>query len=155
MLPYGGTPIRARLRAEGRLKGGIADPDYDFLDPGLGRFHRLLARMTDPWTRAAGLSHELNWAWNEVAVIDRLVGPVDGHAAYRADLADLTRESNAALLGTVERCADLADAGDWSWFAPDRAADERRRLGFRLVAMRDAFVSRNQAVLLAAIGAGR
>ena len=33
MLPYAGTPIEARLRNEGRLKGTITQPDYGFGDP--------------------------------------------------------------------------------------------------------------------------
>lgn len=33
MLPYAGTPIENELRKAGRLKGSLAQPDYDFLDP--------------------------------------------------------------------------------------------------------------------------
>jgi hypothetical protein len=32
MLPYGGTPIRDRLAKEGRLRGDLTRPDYDFLE---------------------------------------------------------------------------------------------------------------------------
>jgi radical SAM superfamily enzyme YgiQ (UPF0313 family) len=42
MLAYGGKPIRARLAEEGRLRGDVTRPDYDFLDPRLDDFHRLL-----------------------------------------------------------------------------------------------------------------
>jgi anaerobic magnesium-protoporphyrin IX monomethyl ester cyclase len=31
MLPYGGTPIRDQLQLEGRLRGNVTHPDYDFL----------------------------------------------------------------------------------------------------------------------------
>ena len=38
MLPYSGTPIERRLRAEDRLFGTYLEPDYRFLDPKLDRF---------------------------------------------------------------------------------------------------------------------
>lgn len=40
MLPYAGTPIRERLRAEGRLAGTEFAPDYKFLDPRLDLFYQ-------------------------------------------------------------------------------------------------------------------
>ena len=42
MLPYAGTPIEARLRAEGRLRGTPARPDYGYLDPRLDGFEALV-----------------------------------------------------------------------------------------------------------------
>jgi hypothetical protein len=39
MLPYAGTPIRAKLEAEGRLLGTPFEPDYRFLDPKLDIFY--------------------------------------------------------------------------------------------------------------------
>jgi anaerobic magnesium-protoporphyrin IX monomethyl ester cyclase len=39
MLPYAGTPIERRLRAEGRLLGTQFEPDYKFLDPKLDLFY--------------------------------------------------------------------------------------------------------------------
>ena len=44
MLPYGGTPIRDQLAKEGRLRGDSRIPDYDFLDPRINEYHRLLTR---------------------------------------------------------------------------------------------------------------
>ena len=38
-LPYAGTPIADKLRAEGRLLGSQFDPDYNFLDPRLDHFY--------------------------------------------------------------------------------------------------------------------
>ncbi|TAH38032.1 MAG: radical SAM protein [Planctomycetota bacterium] len=39
MLPYAGTPLRAKLEQEGRLLGTPFDPDYHFLDPKLDFFY--------------------------------------------------------------------------------------------------------------------
>ena len=39
MLPYAGTPLKAKLEAEGRLLGTPFEPDYRFLDPKLDIFY--------------------------------------------------------------------------------------------------------------------
>ncbi|MCY4336434.1 MAG: radical SAM protein [Litoreibacter sp.] len=39
MLPYSGTPVERKLKAEGRLEGSGFEPDYKFLDPKLDRFY--------------------------------------------------------------------------------------------------------------------
>ena len=58
MLPYGGTPIRDRLRAEGRLRGDVRRPDYAFLDPRLNDFHaRLDPRSSRGCTEMAFLTN--------------------------------------------------------------------------------------------------
>ena len=38
MLPYDGTAIKDQLALEGRLRGDVINPDYDFLDPRLDGF---------------------------------------------------------------------------------------------------------------------
>jgi radical SAM superfamily enzyme YgiQ (UPF0313 family) len=45
MLPYAGTPIEDQLIREGRLKGTIAEPDYDFVDPRLDWYAFLVKRI--------------------------------------------------------------------------------------------------------------
>lgn len=39
MLPYAGTPLKAKLEREGRLLGTAFEPDYRFLDPKLDLFY--------------------------------------------------------------------------------------------------------------------
>ena len=58
MLPYGGTPIRDQLAREGRLRGDVTHPDYDFLDLRLNDYHRLLdaAVATGCTTRVCPIS---------------------------------------------------------------------------------------------------
>jgi radical SAM superfamily enzyme YgiQ (UPF0313 family) len=50
MLPYGGTPIRDQLAKGGRLRGDLTHPDYDFLDPRLNEYYRLLSVAIRPWS---------------------------------------------------------------------------------------------------------
>ncbi len=60
MLPYSGTPIERKLRAEGRLEGSGFEPDYKFLDPKLDRFYAWMLETfhTRNFTNE-GLSHLL------------------------------------------------------------------------------------------------
>lgn len=44
MLPYAGTPIKAKLEKEGRLLGTPFEPDYKFIDPKLDLFYDWMLR---------------------------------------------------------------------------------------------------------------
>ncbi len=153
MLPYGGTPIRDRLREEGRLRGDVTRPDYDFLDPRLNEYHRLLDGAVSGWIHGEGVSHQLNWAWHELEIAARLVGKLDGERGYRAALAGLTRRSNEELFGFVEETSVAFERGDRSLLAPETTEGRCRAIQSDLLALRNAFVARNQdAVLSAALG---
>jgi anaerobic magnesium-protoporphyrin IX monomethyl ester cyclase len=155
MLPYGGTPIRARLAEEGRLRGDVTRPDYTFLDPRLDDFHRLLDRAAGHWIHGEGVSHRLNWAWHELTVARRLVDKLEGLAEYRHELAALTARSNAQLLDWVEQASRAFQRGDARLLSAGVTTPWCRQLDADLIQIRDAFVSRNQTELLAAIEAGR
>lgn len=156
MLPYDGTPIKDLLASEGRLKGDVTAPDYDFLDPRLDDFYRELAH----WVEMTGWIHghealtpQLNWAWNETAVLARLFPGLSDLGAYERRLRELTRESNELLFDLVEGVAGAHSGG-----APYTAepAALRRRCGAileRLLRERNAFVARHQTVLLEALKA--
>ena|ERR1051326_2315221 len=45
MIPYDGTPIKDQLVQDGRLKGDICHPDYDFLVPRVDAFFHALNEM--------------------------------------------------------------------------------------------------------------
>ncbi len=45
MLPYAATPVEERLRKEGRMKGTLSQPDYDFLDPRLDWYSLYVAMV--------------------------------------------------------------------------------------------------------------
>ena len=73
MLPYGGTPIRDQLAKEGRLRGDLTHPDYDFLDLRINEYHRLLTQAVRPWIHKQGLSYSLSYVWRR-AGDDRAAG---------------------------------------------------------------------------------
>lgn len=155
MLPYGGTPIRDRLREEGRLRGDVTRPDYDFIDARLNEYHRLLDAAAGGWIHGEGVSHQLNWAWNEITLIDRVVGALDGASDYRRDLAALTASSNDALFRFVEESSLAFEAGDASALTTERTGPACARVEEELLRIRNAFVMRHQDRLLEAIAATR
>src|SRR5260370_40522176 len=114
MLPYGGTPIRDALRNEGRLRGDLTRPDYDFLDVRLNEFYRLLTPTVRPWIHKQGLIYQLDYAWDEFTTVTRLARGLQGAEEYRKALQSLTKESNERLFQHVEECLDGFEQGDHS-----------------------------------------
>ncbi len=153
MLPYGGTPIRDRLQMEGRLRGDLTHPDYDFLDLRLNEYYQLLRRAARVWIHDDGLSHELNWAWDELETIRRLVPDAQGVAAYRAALTSLTAESNDQLFRLVEGSSTAFERGDRSLLDPAAARGQYEASRGHLLDLRNRFVADNLGVLLDATSA--
>lgn len=154
MIPYDGTPIKDELVRTGRLKGDVCQPGYDFLDPRLDRFYDALTRVVDltGWVHGYGsLSPQINLAWTEVAVLERLFPPLAGMSAYKEALRALTRASNDVLFRIVEDTASAFSesiANPWSKELLDANC---RRFLERLVQMRDGFMLRHQDELLRAL----
>lgn len=155
MLPYGGTPIRARLAEEGRLRGDVTRPDYTFLDPRLDDFHRLLDRAAGHWIHGEGVSHRLNWAWHELNVARRLVEGLEGLGDYRRELAELTARSNDQLLGWVDQVSRDFERGDTSLLSAEVTMPWCQRIDGDLLEIRDAFFWLNRDLLMVAIEAGQ
>lgn len=150
MVPYDGTPIKDELQRQGRLKGDVCDPDYDFLDPRLAGLFHDLQRLTGlgGWTHGQrALTPALETAWIELAVVRRLFPAARGVPAYRQALRALTRQSNALLLDMVAEVCDAHEAGrPHRWTAQTLATRTQRLLG-RVLALRDGFVARNEDLL--------
>jgi len=153
MLPYGGTPIRAALRAEGRLRGDITRPDYDFLDLRLNDFYRLLTPTVRPWIHRKGLTYQLDYAWDEFTTLTRLVRGLQGADEYRQALQSLTSESNHRLFQHVEECLDSFEQGDASRMAVGPAETYCENGVQRLLAIRNTFVARNVQLLVDKVSA--
>ncbi len=154
MLPYGGTPIRRRLLEEGRLRGDVTRPDYTFLDARLNEYYRRLHAAARPWLDGGGLSHELNWAREELETASRLVGGLRGVRGYLQALAALTAESNAQLFALVEDSSRaFEDAHDTSLLDVAAAQDACERIRTRLLQLRNGFVFANSDALMAEVNA--
>lgn len=158
MIPYDGTPIKETLVREGRFRGDVGDPDYDFLDPRITDYYHALKRIVEVtgWIHGhRALSPSINFAWNEVAVLERLFPELPDTGAYRAALREVTRGSNDLLFRVVEDlAAAYAEGAPHAWSAAALRQAGARFLE-RLVAERNAFVARHQAVLMEALQAER
>jgi radical SAM superfamily enzyme YgiQ (UPF0313 family) len=153
MLPYGGTPIRDALRKEGRLRGDVTHPDYDFLDLRLNEFHRRLVPTVRPWIYKEGLSYQLNYAWDELETIRRLAPAVKGVAEYRDELQRMTADSNDRLLLYVEECLNAFEVGDDSPLRSNAPQIYCREGGGRLLDTRNRFVAENVDLLMETVSA--
>jgi anaerobic magnesium-protoporphyrin IX monomethyl ester cyclase len=154
MVPYDGTPIKDDLERLGRLKGDVCRPDYDFLDPRLDDFYRELSHVIDVtgWTHGyRALSPQLNYAWDEVAILELLFPAVLGMAAYKEALRKITRNSNEALFQVVEDTSYVYSHGRPRRWSPEELRLLCESFVNRLVKDRDAFILRNQDLLLDAL----
>jgi len=151
MLPYGGTPIRDLLRLEGRLRGDLTHPDYDFLDLRLNEYYPLLHQAVRPWIHNQGLSYELNYAWDELEMVSRLVPQVRGQEPYRRALRLLAAESNERLFGLVEESSSAFERGDGWQVDPISVNDYCETGRSRLLDLRNAFVAKNVELLMEAV----
>ena len=151
MIPYDGTPIKDQLEREGRLRGDVCTPDYDFLDPRLNECYLALKSLVDVtgWIHGHGaLSHQLNWIWNETGVLERLFPPLAGIEAYKADLRAVTRNANELLFAVVEGVAREYEGGERPRFTPELLRPEVDRFLTQLVSTRNEFIMRHQDVML-------
>jgi anaerobic magnesium-protoporphyrin IX monomethyl ester cyclase len=152
MLPYGGTPIRELLRSEGRLRGDLTHPDYDFHDLRLNEYHRLLSLTARPWIHNNGLSYQLNYAWDELETFKRLVPEAQGYKGYGAALRKLTALSNEKLFRLVEESSIAFEHGGRSCFDPDAAGRNCEELRSQLTDIRNRFVADNVELISHAAG---
>lgn len=151
MLPYDGTPIKDDLERAGRLRGDVCNPSYNFLDPRLDAFYDELARTVDVtgWVHGyRALSPQLNWVWNEVAILDRLFPQLPGMRAYRKRVREITRESNEMLFHVVEKLSDVYADGAANTLSTSVLHAHCRRWIADLVRERNDFIFRNEETLV-------
>jgi hypothetical protein len=151
-LPYGGTPIRDLLDKEGRLRGDLTHPDYNFLDLRLNDYYRLLSQTVRPWIHNEGLSYQLNYAWDEFETVRRLVPDVEGCDTYAAALRSLTCDSNERLFRLVEESSLAFERGDQSPLDCDAVGVYCRQAEAQLVSIRNQFIADNIYVLMNTAG---
>ncbi|HMG72228.1 MAG TPA: radical SAM protein [Pyrinomonadaceae bacterium] len=154
MVPYDGTPIKDELVRTGRLRGGVCDPDYDFLDPRLEEFYKGLTGVVNVngWIHGLkAVTSQLDWAWHEVTVMERLGPALPGMNRYKKKLREITKTSNHLLLSVVEDLSYVySDGKENPWDAAE-VETFRQRVLDDLITMRDEFVYRHQTALLEAL----
>src|SRR5262249_10240605 len=152
--PYDGTPIKDQLASEGRLRGDVCNPDYDFLDPRIELFFRRVneALNVTGWIHGLqALSPQLKFAWNELAVMGRFTPSLPNLGGYRNWLQRITRDSNETLMRVVEDLVAVCRDGKEQTFSPDELAMRCNAYVEELLRERNTFVLTSQDQLLAAI----
>ena len=154
MLPYAGTPIEERLAKEGRLRGSVDNPDYDFLDTRLNSYFEALNDLVADWIQGSNaLVNQLNFAWQEYWVIRRLFPPVTGLHAYERFLRSITRRSNDFLLNLVGEVGHAFEDGHGRVPSSAEVQPASKCFAEQLLEKRNAFILRNQQTMLACLEA--
>ena len=111
----------------------------------------LLDRAVAHWVHNGGVSHEINWAWDELKTVERLVPGLVKVPEYSNALTELTVDSNERLFDLVETSSRAYEAGDTR--GPDliAAQNETSRIRTELITLRNNFVRENASTLLDAI----
>jgi hypothetical protein len=151
MIPYDGTPIKETLAREGRLRGDVCNPDYDFLDGRVSDYYFALKRIVDVtgWIHGhRALSPSINFAWNEVAILEKLFPRLPDTETYKRTLRDITQRSNALLFQVVEDLCEAYATGSAHTWAAETLQERSSVFLNRLVTERDAFIGRHQRVLM-------
>jgi radical SAM superfamily enzyme YgiQ (UPF0313 family) len=155
MVPYDGTPIKDQLAAEGRLRGDVVNPDYDFLDPRIELFFRRVneALNVTGWIHGLrALSPQLKFAWNELAVMEGFLPWLPGLDDYRSRLRRITSESNETLMQVVDDLVAVCRDGATQSFSPEQLSAQCSAYVDELLRERNAYVLATQDELLAASG---
>jgi hypothetical protein len=98
------------------------------------------------------LSPQLDWAWHEVAVVERLFQGVAGLDLYKARLALITNNANELLFGMVEAMSYAHESGRAVNIDRKEVEFECKQLLNQLTTTRDEFVYHNQAQILEVLG---
>jgi radical SAM superfamily enzyme YgiQ (UPF0313 family) len=129
MLPYAGTDIEEQLRQEGRLRGDVRHPDYDFLDKRLDAWFSYLSDVFHPWVFERDcLLAQLRWARYELDVLERFFPDLEGLPEHKARIKFLVGWYNEIFCRIVEDSAPF--------FKSPRAMNARALLSIRSAAER-------------------
>ena len=156
MIPYDGTPIKDQLAQNGRLKGDICHPDYDFLDPRVDAFFHALNQMVhvSGWIHGIGaLTVQLQYVKGEVAAMAALFPPLDGFSDYRETVRSITASANEVLFQIVDDVLGQYRDGRRHRWTPNRVKQACVNFQETLLNERNEFVGRNQKTLLHALEA--
>jgi len=156
MLPYAGTPIEATLAKEGRLRGSVENPDYDFLDLRLNSYFEALNRLVAHWMNGTNaVVNQINFAWHEYWVLRRLFSPLPGILDYETFLRSVTSRNNDYLLNLVEQVALVFEDRSSTMPSLREVQDTSLRLSKELLAGRNTFICDNEPAMLASLEAAR
>ncbi|MFA4936148.1 MAG: radical SAM protein [Candidatus Methanoperedens sp.] len=104
MFPYIGTTIAHRLKIEGRLKGSMASPDYDFNDRRLHLLEHFFFKFAfNSYLTGNGLANQLAMAKFDTVILDRFFSDEFDTRTYSMAVGELILQSNDSVLRTMNR----------------------------------------------------
>lgn len=152
MRPYAGTPIEKTLKAAGRLRGSVSQPDYNFLDPKMDEYFNKLGNALAPWVQGPeAISHNLNLLRHEVEVIKRLFPKLSGTGEYERFLKRQTQKSNETIFRAIENSALMFQRENCFSLDSKSLKSDADMLKELLMEKRDQFVFQNQNRMLEAL----
>jgi radical SAM superfamily enzyme YgiQ (UPF0313 family) len=108
MIPYAETDVEKRLASEGRLKGSVVNPDYDFLDPKLDEYYEFLRRTFYDWMfTQKGILAQLHWHRFEVAALKKFYPYAKRMDEYEDFLKGIIASSNKLFFHVAEKSAPV------------------------------------------------
>jgi len=110
-----------------------------------------LDRIAAHWVHNKGVSHEINWAWDELKTVERLVPDLIEVKQYDLALRDLTARSNEDLFTMIEESSRAYEEGDTRGPDPEKARRITSAIREELLDLRNGWVRRNADTLLEAI----
>jgi radical SAM superfamily enzyme YgiQ (UPF0313 family) len=106
MLPYAGTPIEAKLRDQGRLKGTLTQPDYSFDDPVLEWYEffvqQVFQRRNFSPDGIVALLQQADFDWRLTTHFQ----PTESMSDFGTTLNRIVGQTNMAAIKTLESLLD-------------------------------------------------
>jgi len=125
MIPYAETNIERRLINEGRLKGPITNPDYNFYNPRLDSYYDFLSETFYEWIfKPEGILSRLRWHRFEVAVLNKFNSDLKNLSEYAITLKNIIKSFNNLFFEIVDSTLPVFENGEkFSEFQRHRILD--------------------------------
>ena len=113
----------------------------------------MLHEAVRPWVHGDGLSYQLNYAWDELETVCRLVPGLEGAEPYRRALRKLTAESNEEMFRLVDESSVAFEEGQRSNIDAAAIREFCEDSQAQMLSMRNRFVAANVERLMESINA--
>ncbi len=129
LIPFYKTTVEKELIAQGRLKGGDENPDYNFLEDQMNPYFEFINSSFNRWTRFPdGVYNISKWARNYISVFAHYYGMTEEINLISENVQKVISESNLFLLNTLREVASLFETGDINNSYPAALKAWRKRI---------------------------
>jgi len=113
MIPYAETDIESKLLNQGRLKGTVTNPDYDFHNPRLDNYYKFLSEAFFKWMyKPQGILSRLRWHRFEVVVLNKFSPYLKNLSDYEKTLKNIIKSFNNLFFEIVDRTVHFFESED-------------------------------------------